>query len=170
MQVNRPTAKSNIIKMSTLLHNVLLNQHIIPFKTTTFAFAGNMPHPLQREIFGFGKIARIFDVIPYTVNHFPQFPLDGFGFVNGVQTPAVLNPPEFTAKLLRVERTEFRYFLGDIVRKTRRYKGDGFAGIFGIKVKAMPQQFAVFFGRSKLLPEFLLRLRTHPKSRTRQKP
>ena len=155
--------------MGTLLHYILLNEHVIAFKPTAFALAGNMPHPFEGQVGSFGEIAGVFDVIPNTINYFPQFPFDGFGVVYGVQSPTVFDPPEAATEFLRVERAEFGNLLCHIMRKTGRDKGNGFAHVFGIKIEAVPQEFAVGLGRGKFFPKLLLCLRTHAKRSTRQK-
>ena len=80
--------------MLALLHNVLLRQYRVAFESPTLALSRDGSDPLQREIFGFGELAGILDVIPDAVGNPPQFPLDFFAFSDRIQLAAPLEPPK----------------------------------------------------------------------------
>jgi hypothetical protein len=101
MQINRPAAIRNRIILRTLLHNVLLSQHIVATKSTAFAFTRNGAYPFQRIVTGIGKIPGILYVVPDTIYNSPQFPLDRFGIFHRIEPAAILDPPEFASLFLQ---------------------------------------------------------------------
>ncbi len=103
VQVDGPAAKGDGIVEVALLDDVLLGEHVGALEAAALALAGNVADPLQRQVLGIGKLARILDVVPDAVDHLPQLPLDGLGLVDGVQSPAVLDPPETAAVGAAVE-------------------------------------------------------------------
>jgi len=70
--------------MMALLYDILLGQYGVALETAAFALARNLADPFQRQCFGFGKLARILDVVPHAIDDFPQLPLDRFGVVHRI--------------------------------------------------------------------------------------
>ena len=97
MQVDRPAAEGDRVVEVALLDDVLLGEHVVALEAAALAFAGDVADPLQRQGLGLGKLARVLDVVPDAVDHLPELPLDRLGLVDGVEPPAVLDPPELAA-------------------------------------------------------------------------
>jgi hypothetical protein len=135
VEVQRPAAHRYRVRVQPLLDQVLLAQHIIALKAAAFALAGDVPHPFQREGFGFGEFARILDMIPDAVHDFPQLPLDFLGIVNGIQPPAVLDPPQAAAVFARIEAAIARNLRDVVQRKTGRDEFHRAARVFAVKVQ-----------------------------------
>ena len=56
VKVHRPAAMRYGIRMQPLLDHVALREHIIAFKTSAFALAGDMADPFKRQRLGFGEL------------------------------------------------------------------------------------------------------------------
>src|SRR5690606_2034318 len=169
MQVDRPSTISHSIVMLTLFDNILLAQHIVSLKTTALAFSRNRTYPFQRHGFRFGKIARVLDIIPCSIDHFPQIPFNLFGIVYGIHPPTMLQPPKLAAVLFRIEFSKLRHFLSNIQCKCRCFIFHWTSGILRIEIHAMPQKLTIFLGRCKFFSKFLFFLCPHSKCSTRKK-
>lgn len=86
--------------------------------------------------------------------------------MNGIEPPTVLKPPETATGIRRLNLVVARN-CGDIgQRVTRRNKSDGLACVTRVKVKRVPQQFAILDRRSEEFAEFITALGTHAKRST----
>src|SRR5688572_15056850 len=92
VQVDTPAPKSDGIFKCPLFYEVLLPQDVIAFKTSAFSFTRDCSYPFKGEVFGIRKFTGILYVIPYSINHFPQFPFYFFCLVDGIETAAIFNP------------------------------------------------------------------------------
>lgn len=152
MQINAPATESHGIRVFALFHYVLLNEHVIALEPSTFTLAGNRADPFERHVFGFRKLSRIFDVVPDTVHDFPEFPLNRFGIMNGIEPTSVLNPPELTTIFVGFKPTITRNF-GDVVQRVCRWrKLYRTACIFRVEIERMSQQLTVFGRWGKFSP------------------
>ena len=119
MQVNRPATVGNGVFKMGLVNDVLLPDHVVTLEASTFPLAGDVTDPLQGHSFRLGKLAGVLDVIPDTVNDFPEFPFDLLGLMDGVHASAVLDPPEVASLHVGIELAVARD-LGDVLERPVR--------------------------------------------------
>ncbi len=113
VEIDGPAAEGDCVGMGSLFDDVLLNEHEVALEASAFAFAGDGADPFECEGFSFGEDARVFDVVPDAVGHFPEFHFDGFAVVDGVESAAPFDPPEAAAAFPGFEVAPARD-LGDV--------------------------------------------------------
>mgnify|MGYP007073476359 CR=1 FL=1 len=96
MQIDSPASEGDRIRVMSLFDDILLNQRIFTFKTAAFALTRNRSDPRQGKILRIGKIPRILDIIPHTVDDAPNFPLDLFRIVYRIEPSPLFEPPKTT--------------------------------------------------------------------------
>ncbi len=155
--------------MYPLFNYILLNNHRITLKAATLTFAGDGADPFERHIFGIRELSRILDVIPHTIHHLPELPLDLFSVVHRVASTTVFDPPQLTAVLLHIEISIARH-LGNIFQRILRSDVfDRLANILTVKINRMPKQFPVTLIRCEVFAKLIRALGPHTKCRARLK-
>ena len=161
MQIQSPTTVRHAVGVFPLLDDILLGHHHIAFKTTTFTLARHMPDPFKRQIFRLRKLARVLDVIPNSINHLPQFPLDLLRVMHGVERATVFDPPKIASVLFRVEGFVAWNFCDVIQREGWRNITDRATGVFRVEIDRVTEEFTKGGIGTKLFPELLPALGTH---------
>ena len=167
VQVDRPAAEGDGVRMLPLFDDVLLNHHRVALEAAAFALAGDVPHPLQRQVFSVRELARVLDVVPHAVDHAPQLPLDGLGLVHRVEAPAILDPPQAAAVGLRVEAAEARDFADVVEGVARRHEAHRPAQVLAVEIDGVAQQVTVLLAGRELFAEFVGGFGAHAEGRAR---
>ena len=89
--------------MQSLLHQILLDHHVVPLEAAALALAGDRADPLEGQVRRVGELARVLDVIPDSVGDAPELPLDRLAVVDGVEITAPLQPPEAATGVVKLD-------------------------------------------------------------------
>ena len=161
MQIHGPTAVGENVFEVGLLDKVLLADHVVALEAAALALARNSTDPLEVHRFSLGELAGVLEVVPDSVDDFPQLPLDVFGLVDGVEASAVFEPPKIAALHVRVELA-VAGDLGDVVQgPTRRDKFDRHADVLAVEIHRVAEKLAVGRIWGKAFAELLLGLGAH---------
>ena len=156
--------------MHALFDDILLREHHITFESTALSFTRNHADPLQGQVFRFREFAGILDVVPHPIDNLPELPFDRLGLVDRIEATSVFDPPQPASRMMRFQITKARNLRDVLQRKRGRHIAHGLTLISRVEVNRVPEQFAVFLGRSHPLAKLLCRFRAHAKGRTGHKP
>ena len=147
MEVYSPAAVRYCVVVGALPDDILLREGVETKHAARLSLAGDGAHPLEGIGSHFGEVARVLDVVPDAVDHFPQLALDFFGVVDCVEPATVFNPPVLASVM--VDREVFVVLnLADMLchvfeRKFGREVLDGLARVFHVEKNSVAHQLAV---------------------------